>query len=156
MLRPFLSPCLGTVRHGIPVAKRTPRSVRKSCDKLWGRLVKARAGDVCERCGTPADPENPWAFHAHHAIYRRTNYRLRFEPLNGVALCARCHDRAHAAPVDFVDWLREHRGEDVIRCERLNVPEPVHRSLSDYLELEANLRRMLAEVPSEYEQGAAA
>jgi len=52
-------------------------------DALWALKVKTRDGYVCQQCGGMASDA------AH--VYGRKNMRLRFDPLNGIALCRSCH-----------------------------------------------------------------
>lgn len=122
------------------MSRRTVSSVKKSADRLWSQLVKARAGHRCERCGTI--PESALAFHAHH-VYGRSNHRLRFEPRNGTALCWTDHRWAEEMPLEFADWFREHRSEDARWLASENRRGLLKRSLADYLELEEFLTERL-------------
>jgi hypothetical protein len=119
-------------------------------------LVKARAGYKCERCG--AEPEDQRGFHAHH-VYGRSNYRLRFEPRNGVALCWPCHNWAETTPLEFADWFYHHRTEDPVFLVTENAKGLIRRNLHDYLELEAELSlalerlRLASEVVADQTKG---
>ena len=119
---------------------RTRKSVKESCDRLWSKLVRARAGWCCERCGV--EPEAARGFHAHH-IYGRSNHRLRFEPRNGTALCGACHRWAEEVPVEFTDWLWRERRADVNWLRSENRKGLIRRSLVDYIELESELKAQL-------------
>lgn len=111
---------------------RTVKSVKAKCDALWSQLVRASAGHRCERCLAPSRD-------AHHAR-GRGNHRLRFEPRNGVALCFKCHlEWAEANPFEFVDWFREHRGDDDEFLTAEARKGTIRRTLNDYLELERSL-----------------
>lgn len=123
------------------MSRRTVRSVKVSCDRLWSRLVKVRAGGVCERCGS--SPENSQGFHSHH-VFGRSNHRLRFEPRNGCALCWSDHRWAEEMPLEFADWFRETRPEDASWLSEENQRGLLKRSLNDYLELEESLRGALS------------
>lgn len=123
------------------MGKRTRKSLKLACDRLWAQAVKQRAGGVCERCGET--PESPQAFHAHH-VYGRTNHRLRFEVRNGCALCWLDHRWAEEMPLEFADWFREVRPDDadwLAEEKRKGLMPP--RSLTDYLELERRLSQSL-------------
>lgn len=121
------------------MAKRTVKSVKKSCDKLWSELV--RAGGHCERCGATSEDSQ---LHAHH-VYGRNNHRLRWEPRNGVCLCARCHRYFHDNPLEFANWFRESsRWTDAWYLASQNRNGPIKRTLQDYLNLEQGLRELLA------------
>jgi hypothetical protein len=119
---------------------RTPtiRAVKRRCDRLWSEVVRQRAGYCCERCGaTSAESQ----LHAHH-VYGRSNHRLRFEILNGVALCARCHRWTHDNPLSYATWFREHRLDDDAFLQAEALKGLLKRNLSDYLELEQQLLAM--------------
>jgi hypothetical protein len=119
--------------------KRSVRSVKKSCDRLWSQAVKHRAGHRCERCGEV--PENPQALHAHHT-YGRSDHRLRFDLRNGVALCWSDHRWAEEHPIEFAAWFQQHRRADVSYLAKQRRQGILKRSLSDYLELEQQLLAM--------------
>lgn len=122
------------------MSRRTQKSVRASCDRLWSQLVRARAEFCCERCG----PEvNVSVLHAHH-VYSRRDYRLRFEPRNGTCLCYRCHRWAEGFPFAFTDWFREHRADDVEFLAERHRAGPLRRTMADYLRLEGELSGRLA------------
>jgi len=50
-----------------------------------------------------------------HHIFSRNNYSVRWNPSNGVCLCAGhhvlCNFSAHKAPLEFAEWLKEKRGK---------------------------------------------
>ena len=74
------------------------------CLRLWKKLVKARAGNKCEHCGGTK------VIQANHVI-PSTNWSLRFDERNGVALCYRCHFHWwHKNPIEAIQWFIEHRG----------------------------------------------
>ena len=78
-----------------------PYSARKHCDDLWSKLIKLRAGGKCERC------QSTTVVQSHHII-PRTNWNLRFNELNGVALCKAHHIFwAHKDAIGFIKWLSE-------------------------------------------------
>lgn len=74
---------------------------------LWTKLVKIRANNQCERCGSTR-------FLNSHHVYDRTNYNVRYSLENGCCLCVSCHrfDRksAHNAPLEFSEWIIGKRG----------------------------------------------
>jgi len=95
------------------------RAKREISDKallaLWREVVALRAGDRCEVCGAerPQGKNGCIHHHAHH-IYSRRIYSLRYEPLNGLYLCASCHDfprvggwSAHTHPILFSEWVKK-------------------------------------------------
>jgi hypothetical protein len=129
-------------RGGRPISKPRKRrvsSVKKSCDRLWAQVVKARAGGCCERCGET--PESKQALHAHHT-YGRSDHRLRFDVRNGVALCWSDHRWAEEHPIEFALWFQQHRRGDVNYLAKQRREGILKRNLSDYLELEQQLLAM--------------
>lgn len=78
-------------------------------DSLWSRCVKKMAGNRCEYCGTNQK------LTSHH-IFSRTNKKTRWDVFNGMCLCTSHHTQdnfsAHKSPIEFVEWLKEKRGED--------------------------------------------
>jgi len=73
--------------------------------------VKIRANYKCEYPGCNATNR----LNAHH-IYSRSNYSVRWSLNNGVCLCSSHHSLGnfsiHKAPINFIEWLRNDRGED--------------------------------------------
>ena len=95
--------------------------VRKGIDgKLdiaWAKLVKLRAGNKCEVCGSCG------ILHSHH-IYSRSKKSTRWHVLNGICLCVGCHVfsskfSAHKTPLEFTQWLLKYKGQDYI--DRLQI-----------------------------------
>lgn len=89
----------------------TDKGLTKKVDDLWSLLVRYRAKNKCEVCGTIQGVQ------AHHII-GRGNWRLRWETKNGIALCEKHHkfDRyqsAHLNPLWFNEWLEKYHSEDV-------------------------------------------
>jgi hypothetical protein len=82
------------------------RTWRKKCLKLWGEIIRLRAGGRCQRCGGEARD-------AHHIIPRGTHPNMGWFDLdNGIALCFQCHrvHGPHSLDVDeqiaFREWVR--------------------------------------------------
>lgn len=98
---------------------RRPRSERKKLrdrlDDLWRKIIVLRDGKKCKKCGKRKAPGKGNSIQPHH-IYGRSNFRVRWDLSNGIALCGGCHTltnySAHKAPIDFINWLKEERGED--------------------------------------------
>jgi hypothetical protein len=91
-------------------------SLRRKAMKLWTDKVKDIQGRVCAICGSKDGADNgkggrSW-INAHH-IEDRTNYALRWDVLNGIAVCPSHHefgkDSFHRSPVWSLAWLKEHR-----------------------------------------------
>lgn len=98
-------------------------SLKRKAMKLWTDKVKDVQGRVCAICGSKDGADNGKIskktgrpgksfINAHH-IEDRTNYALRWDLLNGIALCPSCHefgkDSFHRSPAWSMAWLKEHR-----------------------------------------------
>jgi hypothetical protein len=71
-------------------------------DVLIRQLVLCRDGFKCCKCGG----QN--VLQAAHIVSKGRASRLRFELLNVITLCLRCHLYwAHRDPVGFVDWVEK-------------------------------------------------
>ena len=67
------------------------KSLKKECDELWAKVVKAKANyksEISRKEGRQIGGES--ILHAHH-IKGKATYRLRYEVLNGVCLTAGEH-----------------------------------------------------------------
>lgn len=81
-------------------------------DTAWSELVKLRGNNQCEYCGKRSYVQS-------HHIFSRSKKSVRWDPQNGIALCAGHHTlssqfSAHKTPLEFTDWLYKYRGEDKI------------------------------------------
>jgi hypothetical protein len=89
-------------------AKSNGKVSDKRLDDLWAKAVKKRARSRCEYCGKTT------TLNSHH-IFSRSNRATRWDVNNGVCLCVAHHVfgnmSAHKAPIEFVEWLKEKRGE---------------------------------------------
>ena len=89
----------------------------KQLDTLWSELVKLRAGGKCEYC------RRPDTLNSHH-IFSRSKRSTRWDERNGACLCAGHHTlsstlSAHKTPIEFIEFLREKRGEEWYKILRL-------------------------------------
>lgn len=90
--------------------RNSPKRVNKLKDDEWAIKVKEQANFKCEYCGK-IDTLN-----SHH-IFSRSNHSVRWDLDNGVCLCVAHHTfskgfSAHKTPVEFVEWIKEVRGEE--------------------------------------------
>ena len=73
-------------------------------DKVISIWVRNRDGH-CLKCGTK---DNLQAAH----IFSRTARSVRFDPLNILTLCWRCHlSWAHRNPIEFTEFVQKHLGK---------------------------------------------
>lgn len=88
------------------------KGIDKKLDEAWSLLVKLRAGMKCEYCGKET------TLNSHH-IYSRSKRSTRWDIDNGICLCVSHHTfnsgfSAHKTPLEFIDWLKEYKGEQFI------------------------------------------
>ena len=113
-------------------------SARKHCDDLWSKLIKLRAGGKCERC------QSTTVVQGHHVI-PRTNWNLRFNELNGVALCKAHHIFwAHKDAVGFTRWLDMRFPGRTEKLEIMRHEKTKHDYTLLKIYLEAEIRKLEA------------
>lgn len=117
------------------MSKRTPQSVKASCDKLFSQLVRSRG--MCQRCG-----ETRYELLQTAHIYSRKFNSVRFDEDNAICLCARCHRWGHDNPTEFTDWLSSFVNLDALKVKK-NVVSKM--KLYNWLELEETLKYKLNE-----------
>jgi hypothetical protein len=83
------------------------KTIRRKCLRVWGEIIRGRAGSKCQRCGRLGSLD------AHHIIPRGTGATMGwFDLNNGIALCFQCHrvHGAHSIDVDeqlcFREWVK--------------------------------------------------
>jgi len=122
-------------------AKRSGKVKKGYIDLLWGNLVKLMAGAKCEYCGKTNN------LNSHH-IFSRSRLNLRWDTDNGVCLCASHHTlgnfSAHKAPIDFIEWLKEKRGEDWYNKLREKSRVLLKYSDADRVEIAQSLKGRIA------------
>jgi hypothetical protein len=125
--------------------KRTIKSIRKSCETLWSKIIRTR-DKVCKRCGEPN------TLNAHH-IYGKSTLKLRFCLDNGITLCASCHkwatDSIHNMPkkkinLDLIDKHLTKQKQNMI--VKLGNELSYNMSVEDYLDIEKDLKEKLEEL----------
>ena len=91
---------------GMP--KKKAKLKTQKLDEIWSKIIKLEAKEKCEYCGSTS------RLNSHH-IFSRSNYSVRWSIENGVCLCVKHHlfgvMSAHKAPIEFIEWLREKRGD---------------------------------------------
>lgn len=118
--------------------------LRKMCDRLWSRAVRADFNGRCAVCGKQATD-------AHHLVPRQF-YATRHDINNGIALCQYDHIwnkkvAPHQNPSAWQRWLEEHHPSRVEWCRDNDRPAfkstknaayyiSVIRDLAQYLEPE--------------------
>lgn len=98
----------------------------KICDKEFSLLI--RSVGTCQFCGQTEGLQC-----AH--IVGRTNKTLRWNPINAICLCVRCHIfKFHRSPLEFIDWLEERFPERMVYL-RENRNKIISRTIEDYKNL---------------------
>jgi hypothetical protein len=91
-----------------PKRKKLPKltTLKNKALRLWTEKVLEIHGGKCAVCGGTE------TLNCHH-IEDKCNYALRWDVINGICLCAGCHnfrkDSAHRSVVFFYEWLSCHR-----------------------------------------------
>ena len=106
---------MGIVAH----KKITSKQIDILLDIAWSELVKLKANNRCEYCGSPNNLQS-------HHIHTRKKKSTRWHIENGVCLCEDHHVyspefSAHRTEKEFMEWLENDRGEAFITdLERLS------------------------------------
>lgn len=95
---------------GKPYQHSTNKTPSKNVmDELWSELIKLIAEKKCEYCGKLEH------LNSHH-IFSRSNLQVRWDIDNGVCVCVGHHvfgnTSAHKSPIEFIEWLKEKRGNE--------------------------------------------
>jgi len=89
--------------------KKQESSYQKKADAIWSEVIKIRDGYRCVLCGKT---EN---LNSHHIIHKSRGKAVRYEILNGVCLCAGCHNfKIHKG-----DFLANKRLVEIVGSERI-------------------------------------
>tara|TARA_R110002020_G_scaffold297267_6_gene513050 strand:+ start:698 stop:1078 length:381 start_codon:yes stop_codon:yes gene_type:complete len=122
------------------MADKKVKSIEKQLDLKWSLLVKLRAGNKCEFCGTTKN------LNSHH-IYSRAKKSTRWSVDNGVSLCVGHHIgnkwSAHKSPMDFGRWLEKVKGTDFINLLSLKANSTSKLHL---FEKEIMLQKLIEEI----------
>jgi len=83
--------------------KPTKKSLTKRLDTAWSELIRSRG--ACQKCGKKTNLQ------AAH-IWTRARRSTRWLPLNGLCLCAGCHQFwAHKEPILFTQFANNILGD---------------------------------------------
>lgn len=98
-------------------------------DETWSNMVKIRDGNKCVYCGKES------YLNSHH-IFSRSKRSTRWYLDNGITLCVAHHTfssgfSAHKTPAEFIEWIKEKKGEEWYNNLRLKGNSVDKRSLED-------------------------
>jgi len=98
--------------------------------KLWSQKVRERANYTCEYCGAKKGDKNkngkPTIIDAHHLMSKYVkNCPLKFDILNGIALCKNCHKfgpiSIHNNPIIILNKLDDERWNRILNCHKIRI-----------------------------------
>lgn len=111
----------------------------ENMDILWSKIIKLKANMKCEYCGKET------GLNSHH-IFSRSNRHTRWEVDNGVCVCVGHHIfgliSAHKAPIEFIEWLKEKRGQEWYDRLRQKSNETTKLTQEDKDKIKEGLRQM--------------
>jgi len=95
------------------------KTLKKKCEKAWSNFIWLRDRKRCAWCKKKITKRRDG--HAHHIIARSIcNAWGRYEPLNGVLLCFRCHFfRLKQEPFEYTKFLEAYLTEKDLTYEEL-------------------------------------
>lgn len=91
----------------ISISKTTIKTLEKTAGRLWKEACYVKWGDNCTCCGAQATV-------FHHFVPKSISNNLRYDVLNGVPVCQRCHYLIHFTH----DTLKRRYLEDAIIKKR--------------------------------------
>jgi len=109
----------------------TKRSIKAKLHKAWADRIKERDNHLCQLCRKPHRVLN-----SHHLLPQENYPFARYELLNGICLCFRCHkcsnNSPHRDPLGFIRWLRVYKADQYDWCmEQLDDLETPQDDASD-------------------------
>lgn len=75
-------------------------SLERTANSLWQMLMHVIWRGHCARC------RGMWGTAGHH-ITKRRYHAVKYAIMNGILLCASCHEWAENHEQEFLQWLRE-------------------------------------------------
>ena len=122
--------------------KTNEKPTDKQLCELWSAVVKLYDDKVCAYCGKTT------YLNSHH-IFSRSNMSTRYSINNGITLCAGCHTlssrfSAHKTPVEFVEWIKEKRGEEWYSSLRLLAKSSKKYTKDELIEVKGNFKDIIS------------
>ena len=78
-------------------------------DKLFRDVILRERKNACEWCSKSG------VIHIAHILPKGAHPRLRYQRLNVLLLCVRCHlFRAHKSPLEFQEWITSYKGKTLL------------------------------------------
>lgn len=79
-------------------------------DTSFSKCVRAVVGWRCERCGSYFPEDRRMGLHCSH-YHRRSQWAVRFHPLNAASICNGCHRYFGNNPSEHTAWFIRRNGE---------------------------------------------
>lgn len=111
----------------------------KELDRLWAKYIKKR-DKKCQMCGSTT------RLTAHHII-TRGHYKTRYNPLNGICLCSKCHYLVHQNPAAYEDFFKNKLGEKKYNFLKNQAQKIASYTIDDLLRMEQVLTKLLEGTP---------
>ena len=110
------------------------KALKKQLDRLVQEIICIRDHGICARC------DCKYEVGGHHLIYKSQSLRLRYDPLNLVSLCYKCHTPfTHGKPKEFLEWSEVKFPGRLDKLKAMD--EIVHWNKFDLLEIKEQLER---------------
>ena len=116
----------------------TKTSLCRKADSLFSSYWRQKIGR-CEKCG------NTQTLQLCHIITRGIR-KLRFDRDNTVIMCASCHRHSHNKPLEFAEFVKEIKGEEIYKylIKTSNILVPISRDF--YIKIIADLKEKTEEL----------
>lgn len=126
------------------------KKIDNNLDTAWSLLVKLRANNRCEYCGTSNQ------LNSHH-IHSRRNLSTRWDIENGISLCVMHHTvslrfSAHSTPLIFKNWLLKYKGVHFVEELNKKANSTLKLMPIEKIELLHRLNSEIEELKSIYEK----
>ena len=105
---------------------------RDKRDAIFSLLIRERSSWCCERCGEFVVEGERQRLHCSHIVSRKFR-RLRWEPINAVSHCAKCHSYLTDRPHEFGLWVDEKLGK-IIASRLTELSRPIGKYSKPMLE----------------------
>lgn len=122
------------------------KTLENKCLRLWKQYIKERAKYTCEMCGTKTAQMHP------HHIFSVGRHSTRYEPDNGICLCASHHNwrGAHSTQYDiqkaYHEWMEGYKGVEFLEALKAKSHIAVRQGISVLEEIAADLENKIADL----------
>ena len=118
--------------------KRLIKKIENKALILWKEVCFKNYGRKCEICG------GTFRITPHHYFYRSSVPHLKYEPLNGVILCCKCHSQLHFRDPKLMEELivRERGKKWLTKLTALKAKPPKFKDIKYYENLCKKLSKL--------------